>query len=82
MYISLHYTFIAFNYCMCFALLHQRRFQKKKSSKVMKRKEKLKNCKKAKLHFADVLIVDSTSLSRVCYIRKFGKFLFSIIIWT
>ena len=27
---------------------------KKKSSKVMKRKEKLKNCKKEKLHFADV----------------------------
>ena len=27
---------------------------KKESSKVMKRKEKLKNCKKAKLHFADV----------------------------
>ena len=38
--------FIAFNYCMCFALLHQRRIQKKNRVKLWKEKKSSKTVKR------------------------------------
>ena len=46
-YIYIFVTFfIAFNYCMCFALLHQRRIQKKSQVKLWKEKKSSKTVKR------------------------------------